>query len=151
MTTTILSDEVINSTEFRNNQKAYFDKAYVSPVSIMASGNKKLVLLNREYAKHMYLLNHHAGVIIQFLNEQIVHKEESSIFPWIKYLDNDAIEEFTKELLTTFEEVTSSQEWLTFEELLDDWKATANVAGSPILAKALLAEENSSAYVRIKD
>lgn len=150
MTITFLSDDVINSKELRDNQKYWFEKASINPVSIK-SGTRKLVLLNREHAKHMYSLSHYAGMIIQFCRERIAYKGESSIFPWIKYLDNEAIEEFNKELLVTFEGAMSSQEWSAFEELLDDWKATANIASNPDLAKALLAEEDSSAYVRIKD
>ena len=65
MVTTILSDEVINSTDLRDHQKQWFDKALVRPVSIV-SGAKKLVLLNRDHAKHMYLLSHYAEIIIRF-------------------------------------------------------------------------------------
>ena len=150
MTTTFLSDDVINSKELRDNQKYWLEKASINPVSIK-SGARKLVILNREHAKYMYSFNHYAEMIIQFYREQIAHKGESSTFPWIKYLDNKAVEEFIKELLVTFDRAVSSQEWSAFEELLDDWKATANVASNPDLAKELLAEEDSSKYVKIKD
>lgn len=150
MAITFLSDEVINSKELRDNQKYWFEKASINPVSIK-SGARKLVLLNREHAKHMYSLNHYAEMIIQFCREQIAYQGESRIFPWIRYLDNGAIEEFKKELLVTFEGAVSSQEWSAFGELLDDWKATAEVESNPALAKALLADEDPSKYVEIKD
>ncbi len=150
MVTTVLSDEIINSTELRNNQKRWLNKAYISPVSVM-SGNKKLVILNREQAKHMYFQTQYAEMIIQLYREQEANKKESRVFPWIKYLDDGEIEEFKRGLLVAFERAASSREWLVLEELLDDWKATANVASNPALVKALLAEEDPSAYVRAKE
>ncbi len=147
MVTTVLSDDVINPTELRNNQKRWLDKAYTSPISIM-SGNKKLVLLNREHAKQMYSVSHYAGMIMKFCRERLTSNGESSIFPWIKYLNDEEIGEFTRELLITFEEARDSREWSALEELLDDWRATANVASNSKLSSALLAEEDPSKYVR---
>jgi len=150
MVTPILSDEVINSTELRNNQKRWLDRAYVNPVSIM-SGNKKLVLLNREHAKHMYSLTHYAEIVLQFCRERIGGESESKVFPWTKYLNKEEAEEFSRELLTTFEKATNSREWLLFEELLEDWKATANAISNPDLTKALLAKAEPSKYVKLKE
>ncbi len=151
MLSPILFEEIIKGQDLKTNQKKWFDKALISPVSIIATGDKKLVLFNRERAKNMVSMNHYAEIIIQFCKEHIAHRGESNIFPWVKYLDEEERQEFTSELLSTFEEAINTKEWSSFEELFDDWKATANVASDPDLSMALLEEEDPSAYVKIKD
>ena len=63
-------------------------------------------------------------------------------------LKEQSITEFHKQLLSAFNEVIQTKEWLVIEELLDDWKATVEVGGNPKLAEVLLAEEKPSEYVR---
>ena len=150
MVTTILSDDVINSSQLRNQQKRWLDKAYIKPVSIM-SGEKRLVLLNREQANDMLVLNQYARMVIQFCQEQRPGiAKRSDVFPWIKHLNEDAILEFHNELLTTFAEVIHSRDWLTLDELLSDWIATAEVESKPKLAEALLAKEDPDKYVKVE-
>ncbi len=149
MVTTILSDEVINSTELRNNQKKWLDKAYSSPVSIM-SGPKKLVLLNREHAKHMYLLAHYAEEIIQFCREQgSGGKRHSDVFPWIKHLSEAAIGEFNNELLATFEGAMHNKDWSAFEEMLDAWVATAEAMTNPEMVELITADLSKEEFTRV--
>ena len=148
MVTTMFSDEVINSSQLRSQQKRWLDKAYIEPISIV-SGEKKLVLLNRERARDILIFNHYAQMIIQFCQEQkggIVR--DSKVFTWIKHLSEDAIFEFHHELLTTFAEVIHSKDWLTLDDLLNDWIATAEVESKPKLAEALLAKEDPARYVK---
>lgn len=150
MVTTILSDEVINSTELRNNQRRWLDKAYNSPISIM-SGAKKLVLLNREHAKDMYLLNHYAKMIIQFCQEQNSGPiNQSDVFPWIKHLNEKAIVEFRKELLSTFDEVTHNRDWLALEEMLNAWVSTAEAMTNPEMVELLSSDLDSEEFTRVE-
>lgn len=132
---TVLSDEIINSTELRNNQKKWLDKAYTSPVSIV-SGDKKLVILNRDYARQIYWLAHYADMIIRFFLVET------------KYLTKEEKEEFQNEASVAFNKAVENQDWSAFEELLEDWKATAGAAGDSKLSEALLAKENPSSYIR---
>jgi hypothetical protein len=148
MTTTFLSDDFINSRELRNNQKYWLDKAYQSPVSIR-SGDKKLVLINREQARDVFLTNHYAQLIVEFCQERSVESKESRVFPWIKNLPEKHIKQFHKQLLACFNRVIKTGEWLVIEELLDDWKATAEVAANPALSSKLMAEEKTSEYVEL--
>ncbi len=150
MVTTILSDEVINSKELRDNQKFWFDKAEINPVSVR-SGNKRLVLLNRQVAKDMYLLNHYAPMIIQFCQEGMFGTNKSAIFPWIEHLNEEEVVEFRDELLAKFNSAAREGKWGDFGEMLEDWKATAEVNSNPKITEALLAEEDPSTYVRSKD
>jgi hypothetical protein len=148
MTTTFLSDDFINSKELRNNQKHWLDKAWQSPVSIR-SGDKKLVLINREQARDVYLTNHYAQMIVEFCQERSIDSKESKVFPWLKYLREKYITQFHKQLLACFNEVIKTKDWLKIEELLDDWKATAEVAANHCLSETLMAKENPSEYAGI--
>ena len=150
MITTILSDEVINSTDLRDHQKRWFDKALVSPVSIM-SGSKKLVLLNREHAKHMYSLSHYAEMIILFCRErESGKKRESDVFPWVKHLSEKAIDEFHMELFSTFEEVLRSKDWAAFQEMLDAWVATAEAMTNPEMVELITADLTKEKFTKVE-
>jgi hypothetical protein len=150
MAVTILSDEVINSTELRNNQRRWLEKAYISPISIM-SGTKKLVLLNREHAKHMYSLIHYAEMIIRFCEERDSGKGgESDVFPWIKHLSVTAIGEFHKELFFVFQEAAHNKDWLAFEEMLNSWIATAEAMTNPEMAELITADLAKEEFTRVE-
>jgi hypothetical protein len=145
MVTTFLSDDFINSRELRNNQKHWLEKAFLTPISIR-SGDKKLVLINRDQARDVYLINYYAQIVIQFCQERSGENKESKVFPWTKHLQEEQIKQFHKQLLACFNEIIQTKDWFKIDELLDDWKATAEVAGSSILSKELLAEEKPSEY-----
>ena len=146
---TILSDDLINSTEFRNNQSRWLNKAYESPISII-SGKKKLVLLNREFAKNMYQLNNYAGLVARFCREQYNRPgKKSEAFPWIKHLNEKEIAQFHMELLSAFVDAIRDDNISVLEEVVGDWKATAEVAGDAQLSKRLLEEGDSAKYVPI--
>lgn len=150
MMTTILSDEVINATDLRDHQKRWFDKALVSPVSIM-SGSKKLVLLNREHAKHMYSLSHYAEMIILFCRErESGKKRESDVFPWVKHLSEKAIGEFNSELLATFEEAMYKKDWSAFQEMLDAWVATAEAMTNPEMVELITADRTKEKFTKVE-
>ena len=147
--TTILSDEVINSTDLRDHQKRWFDKALVSPVSIM-SGSKKLVLLNREHAKHMYSLSHYAEMIILFCRERDSGKKrESDVFPWVKHLSEKAIGEFNSELLATFEEAMYKKDWSAFQEMLDAWAETAEALTNTEMVELITTDLSKEEFTRV--
>jgi hypothetical protein len=135
MDVTFLSDEVINSTELRNNQKKWLDKAYVSPITII-SGDKKLVILNRDHARQVYSLAHYTEIIIHLYAQLAI------------YMSSEEEDEFHREFLTAYVKALESQDWSGVDELLEDWKATINVARNSKLAKALSEKEDPSSYVR---
>jgi len=150
MVATFLSDDVINSKELRDNLKQWFEKAYINPVSIR-SGDKKLVLLNREHAKDMYLLNHYSKMIIQFCQEQNSGQINRSVaFPWIRHLSEKAIAEFRKELLSTFEDVIHNRNWLALEEMIGAWIATAEAMTNPEMVELLGSDLNSEEFTRVE-
>ncbi len=69
------------------------------------------------------------------LMEKVAENDESLME---KYLNGEERQEFISELLSTFAEAVNTKEWSSFEDLFDDWKATANAASDPDLSKALL-------------
>jgi len=150
MVTAILSDDIINATELRNNQKKWLDRAYNSPVSIM-SGAKKLVLLNRNNANHMYSISLYAEMIIQFCQEQSSgRKRESNVFPWIKYLSEQAIAEFHEELFLTFDKVMRNKDWLAFEGMLNSWVATAEAMTNPEMVELITTDLDKEEFTRVE-
>ena len=150
MATTILSDEVINSTDLREHQKMWFDKALVRPISI-TSGTKKLVLLNRGHAEQMYQLIHYAEMIIQFCRERAKGKKrESAVFAWIKHLSEKAIEEFHEELFPAFEEAVHSKSWLAFEEMLNSWIATAEAMTNPEMVELITGDLTKEGFTIVE-
>jgi len=150
MVSTFLSDDVINSKELRDNQKQWFEKAYINPVSIR-SGDKKLVLLNREHAKDMYLLNHYSKMIIQFCQEQNSGQtNRSDAFPWIRHLSEKAIAEFHKELLSTFEDVIHNRNWLALEEMISAWIATSEAMTNPEMVELLGYDLDGEEFTRVE-
>jgi len=149
MVGTILSDELINSTELRNNQKEWLDRAYISPVSIK-SGRKRLVLLNRDEARDMYTLNHYAETIIQFCQEQFSGLGKSAIFPWVEYLTQEEIEEFKTELITTFVKAIRGRKWHTIEDIIRDWAATAEAKTNPEIMELLSTDVDKEEYTRVE-
>lgn len=149
MATTFLSDDVINSTELRKNQRHWLERAYTNPVSIK-SGTKNLVLINRDHAKDMYLMNHYAKMIIQFCQERISELEKSVVFPWTEHLNKEEIIEFEEELLATSKDVIHSGNWAALEELLTAWVATAEAKTNPEILELINPKGRSREYVRLK-
>ncbi len=151
MVAPILSDEVIKATELRKEQAKWLDKAYSNPVSIIMSGTKRLVLLNLEHAKHMYLLTHYAKAIVRFCQEQGSGKKtQSDAFPWIKHLSEEAIGEFHDELLATFEGAMYTKDWSAFEEMLDAWVATAEAMTNPEMVELITADLTKEEFTKVE-
>ena len=150
MIRTFLSDEVINSTELRDHQKLWLERASVSPVSIK-SGSKRLVLLNREHARKLYLLNHYAQMVIRFCREQQSEQDrQSTVFPWIERLSKEALAEFHRELLSTFDDVIHGGSILALEEMLDAWSATAEALTNPEVVELLSTDLASEEFTAVE-
>jgi hypothetical protein len=150
MATTIFNDDIITSTDLKMHLKHWFERAYISPISVK-SGAIKLVLINREQAKHMSLLNYYAEMIIKFCQE--LHSQQtnkSDVFPWVKHLDKEEIVEFREELLATFTDAAHSGNWLALEEMLNAWIATAEAKTNPEIMELINPTGRPREYVRLK-
>lgn len=149
MVTTFLSDEVISSTDLRANQKYWLDRASENVITIV-NGRKKFALINREHISNLYAQKYYSEIILRYCKETNTGVS-SVIFPWIEHLSNEERDEFYNELLNCAMESTINNDWSLIEQLIEDWKATAEVNSSPTLARTLLEKEDPSKYVRIKD
>jgi hypothetical protein len=149
MVTTFLSDVVITPTELRTRQKHWLTKAAESVITI-TNGHKKLALIDRERVSKLYAQKHYSELVIRYCQE-IEKNKKSDAFPWVEYLDNEEKLEFRDELLVNIMIAITTDEWLFMENLIEDWKATAEVNIESKIAKALLVKEDPSKYVGIKD
>ncbi|MGD0780800.1 MAG: hypothetical protein ABR954_08535 [Dehalococcoidales bacterium] len=149
MVTTFLSDIVITPTELRTKQKHWLDRATENVITI-ANGHKKLALIDRERVSKLFAQKHYSELVIKYCQE-IEKKKKSDTFPWVEFLNNEGKLEFRDELLVNIMIAITTDEWLSMENLIEDWKATAETNSKPKIAKALLAKEDPSKYVNIKD
>lgn len=149
MVTTFLSDVVITPTELRTRQKHWLTKAAENVITI-TNGHKKLALIDRERVSKLYAQKHYSELVIKYCQE-IEKNKKSDAFPWVEYLNDEEKLEFRDELLVNIMIAITTDEWLSMENLIEDWKATAEVNIKPKIAKALLAKEDPSKYVSVKD
>jgi predicted nucleotidyltransferase len=149
MATTFLSDEVISSTQLRTNQKHWFDKAIDGVVTIV-NGKKQFVLVNREQISKLYAQKYYTDIILNYCYE-IIKKNESNTLRWANFLSDEERNAFHDELISHVMKAIITDDWSSVGYLLEDWKATAEANSNPQLRDALLAEEDPSKYVKIKD
>ena len=79
-----------------------------------------------------------------------MHRTKSTAFPWVEYLDDEEKEQFRNEYINSIREATITGHWDGVEDLIEDWKATAETESSPDLVKALKTKVPKEEYVTIK-
>jgi len=150
MVTTVFGEDIIiNSSELRNNQKRWFERAYTNPITVRF-GAKHLALLNREKVGYMLKALVYVEKLVNYCREVSKGQEaDSMVFPWIKYLNDVERLEFYNELLSTFNESINTNDWSLMEYLLNDWEATAETQRKPEIVKELLEEHETKEYVSL--
>ena len=81
----------------------------------------------------------HARTAAQFLREVIPlgrKPSESAVFPWLRDLDDEEQQEFLHQFVDLFAHCSTTGAWASFEELLEDWRATAEAHRNPELIEA---------------
>lgn len=149
MVSTVFSDFIVSATDLRNNQKQWLERAYTEPITV-SYGRKQLAIINREKVGKLYASIYYAELVLKVCQE-IKEKNKSDTLPWVDYLSDIDKMKFQSELLSTILKAMVTGNWTQLEHLIEDWNATAEVENNPELAKALLLEEDSSEYVKIKD
>lgn len=149
MTSTVFSDFIVNASDLRNNQKQWLERAYNSPITV-SYGRRQLAIMNREQVGRLYAANYYLELVTRACDE-FMKENRSSTFPWVEYLSDDEKMQFHREILNRAIKSTLTGNWTQLENLIQDWKATAEVESSPELVKALMAKEDSSQYVEIKE
>ncbi len=136
MITTVFSDEIINPTELKKNQRHWLDKARRQPITVKF-GDSGLAIVDRELMKNLYAEKHYAELLVKYCQEMAVSPPgRSSVFPWTASLPDKEKQEFRDEFFATFAKATQDNNWAEVECLLEDWKATAEAYDNPELIEA---------------
>ncbi len=140
MAALLFSDEIVNASELRSRQKYWLEKATSRPVTV-TYGSHKLAIIDRESISKLFLQQHYLGLTIWYCEEALTGAD-SETFPWLKYLDDEEKEEFHSELIHSVSRAAKFDNWDDIEDLLGDWKATAETKNNPDVIKALSTKLN---------
>lgn len=143
----VFDDEIVNATKFRVKQSHWLAVASKRPVTV-TSGDLKVTIMNRELIHELYVGKYYLELALKYCNE--MQNEKSSIFPWIEYLDSKEKMQFHKEFINGILAAVVAGSWDKVEELLADWKATAETENNAEAMKALRNKVRKDEYVTIK-
>jgi len=145
----VFSDEIVNATELRRNQKLWLGKAHKEPVTVKY-GRNTLTIINRDTVRKLYSQKHYTELVLKFYRE-LASGAKIDTFPWVQYLDEDERKEFHDELLSCVTDALVTDNWLAVEELLEDWKATAEAESKPEVARLLRARGTPGEYTTLEE
>ena len=144
----VFGDDIISATKFRNSQSYWLGVASKRPVTI-TSGDNKVIVFNRERVHELYLGRHYLESAIKLCDE-IEKGGKSTVYSWLEYLDSKERGQFQVEYINNILISMVTGKWDNIEELLEDWKATAETKNNPDVMKALKAKVRKGEYVTIK-
>lgn len=151
MATTVFSDEVVLATDLKKRQRYWFDRAReTGGVTIVQGKVADLVLAPRQKVAEAAKTVAHARIAAQFLREVITLERrpaESAVLPWLRDLDKEEQQEFLREFVDVFAHCSTTGDWVQFEELLEDWQATAEAQRNPELMEAWRTRGRPEDYV----
>lgn len=148
MVNTMFSDFIVSATDLRKNQKRWLERAYENPITI-SYGHKQLAIMNREQVGKLYTQKHYAELVLKACDE-FVKRQKSDTFPWVEYLSDDEKMQFHSELLTCVMKSIFTGDWTRLEELIQDWKATAETERNPEIVRMLQDKGTPEDYVTVK-
>ena len=73
----------------------------------------------------------------------------SEVFPWTKHLSNEERILFSKELMESFLQLISVNDFEPFEEVISEWKATAEALTNPQLMDVVNTKDSDRSYSEI--
>ncbi|MDP2918773.1 MAG: hypothetical protein Q8O43_00940 [Dehalococcoidia bacterium] len=149
MTSIVFSDEIVKTTELRKKQKLWLEKAYRKPITIPYKDDN-LTIMNRAEAGRMLEQIKYITMLIEYW-DGTKHGRKSKVFPWVNALDVKEQKEFRDELLETAVRCMEKEDWTEFRELLDDWKATAEAIGKPVLLKLARRKSPAGKYIALDE
>jgi hypothetical protein len=151
---TVFSDEVVQVTELKRNQRYWLDRARkTGGVTIVQGKLADLVLVPRQAVAENAQVVHYAKMMSQFFLETVKSDRElknSVVFPWFKDLDEEDRQEFYRELVETFAECMATGRWDVFDELLEDWQATAEAGRNQELLEAWHTRGRAEDYIPLE-
>ena len=144
----VFDDEIVSATKFRVRQSHWLAVAAKRPVTV-TNGDNKVTVFSRERIHELYLGKYYLELAVKFCNE-MQKNEKSNIFPWIEYLDSEERIQFSQEFINAVSAAIVTDGWSKIEELLADWKATAETESDTEAMKALRNKVHKDKYVTIK-
>ena len=154
MAKTMFSDEVVLATDLKKKQRYWFDRAReIGGVTIVQGKVADLVLAPRQKVAEATEAAAHARTAALFLREVIPlgrKPSESAVFPWLRDLDDEEQQEFLHQFVDLFAHCSTTGDWASFEELLEDWRATAEAHRNPELIEAWHTRGQPEDYVPIE-
>ena len=151
---TVFSDEVVQVTELKRNQRYWLDRARkTGGVTIVQGKLADLVLAPRQAVAESAQAVHYARMMSQFFLETVRADRElkdSVVFPWFKDLDEEDRQEFYQELVETFARCMTTGRWNVFDELLEDWQATAEASRNQELLEAWRTRGRAEDYIPLE-
>lgn len=146
----VFSDDVINSTQLIRNWGHWAARALNHPVTILYKDDP-ITLISRRYISELNQRLHYTYLmfsVYQFIESRV---NNCDVLPWVNYLNDDLRKEFFEDILNAYTESDAKGNWSVFQDTIDDWKATAEVASNPKLSKKLLEKDYPSKYVEVRD
>jgi hypothetical protein len=148
MVTTPFSDEIVNPSELRKNQAHWLGMATISPITV-TYGDFKLAILNRDKIANLYKEIYYLELGMKlFLSVRPGGAEEP--LPWMKHLNTEEKIEFVTEFFKGVDEAINTRDWNEVDEILGDWKATADTLANPEVMSALKANRPKSEYIPLR-
>lgn len=147
MIETVFSDHVVSASDLRANQKRWLQEALKRPVTVNYN-RKQLAIMKRELVRDLLIKVHFADLTLAACRDL----EKGSIFetfPWLESLTPKERLEFRDELIECFAGSSKTGRWDDMDDLIADWKATAEAKRSPQLVRALKDEPSPGDYVTL--
>ena len=148
MVSTVFSDDIVNATDLRKNQKHWLDRACVNPVTVKY-GHNGLAIVNREQIRSLWIQKHYTEQVLRYCQE-FVEGLKSDTFPWAEYLNDEEKAQFHKELLSSVMKAIVTDNWAPLGHTIEDWKATAETAQNLEIAEQLQHTGTPEEYVTLK-
>jgi hypothetical protein len=146
---TLFSDHVVNASDLRSNQKRWLEEALKRPVTVNYS-RRQLAIMNREQARDLFMRVRFAEVALAVCRD-LDKRGIFETFPWLESLSKKERSEFREEILDCFAKSSKTGRWNAMEDLIADWKATAEAKQHPEIVRALRDEGTPAEYVTLSE
>ena len=148
MVTQVFDDEIVSASKFRNSQSYWFNVASKRPVTVTI-GDNKVVVLSRERVRELFLSRHYLESVVKLCSE-IEKGKKGTIYPWLKHLSHEEVKQFQTEFLNNILMSLASDRWDNIEELLEDWKATAEAKQDKEFVEEFKKKVPKNKYIPLK-
>ena len=148
---TLFGDEVVLATDLKKRQRYWLERARQTGwVTIVQGKAADLVLASRRKVAQAVEAAARGEQTAQFLREVLVlgrKPAESGVLPWLADLDEQEGQKFLRELVEAFARSSTTGSWDEFDELLDDWRATAEAHRVTEIEQAWQSRRKPEEYV----